>query len=187
MSLSAASLYRAPLQQALRYNRCLLKRPRPCAPLRKRCYIVRAYGNKDKEQFLKGISPANRDEVAQILDQAQRAESTWTSIFTDFYTPPIISDATQVLKPLSDIRAERWGGYDMAERTRLRLSRADMPEDEAGLVGFLCDLQRQFVRAHVSCIILPSCAKLARISAKYWSSCVSMHPLSGQHAAFSRS
>ena len=86
---------------------------------------------------MKGISPANRDEVAQILDQAQRAESTWTSIFTDFYTPPIISDAIQVLKPLSDIRAERCGGYDMAERTRLRLSRADMPEDEAGLVRFV--------------------------------------------------
>lgn len=98
---------------------------------RTRTLTIQAYSGKEKEQLLKGVNVDNREDVARILEQAQRAESTWSTVFTDFYAPPIIADAVQALKLVPDIRPTPWGGYDMAERTRIRLSRADMPVDAA--------------------------------------------------------
>ena len=96
--------------------------------------IVRAYGGKQREQLLKGVSVDNRGDVARILEQAERAETTWSTVYTDFYTPPVVADAVQALKLVPDILPTPWGGYHMAERTRIRLSRADMPEEPAAEV-----------------------------------------------------
>lgn len=96
--------------------------------------IVRAYGGKQREQLLKGVSVDNRGDVARILEQAERAETTWSTVFTDFYTPPVVADAVQALTLVPDVLPTPWGGYAMAERTRIRLSRADMPEDSAAEV-----------------------------------------------------
>lgn len=99
---------------------------------------VTAYSGKQKEQLLKGVSVDNREDVARILEQAERAETTWSTVYTDFYTPPVVADAVQALKLVPDISPTPWGGYDMAERKRIRLSRADMPEDPAAEVLLLC-------------------------------------------------
>ena len=105
---------------------------------RTRVLIVRAYGGKQREQLLKGVSGDNRADVARILEQAERAETTWSTLYTDFYTPPVVADAVQALKLVPDVQTKPWGGYDMAERTRIRLSRADMPEDPAAEVLLVC-------------------------------------------------
>ena len=99
---------------------------------------TRAYSGKQKEQLLKGVCADNREDVARILEQAERAETTWSTVYTDFYTPPVVADAVQALKLVPDVLARPWGGYPMAERTRVRLSRADMPEDPAAEVLLLC-------------------------------------------------
>lgn len=101
---------------------------------RARFNTTKTYSGKEKERLLKGVSVEYREDVARILEQGQRAESTWTAVLTDFYTPPVVSDALQVMKLVPDIHPEPWGGYEMAERTRIRLTRADMPEDAADLV-----------------------------------------------------
>lgn len=101
---------------------------------RTRLVLVRAYGGKQKEQLLKGVTAENRGEVARILEQAERAETTWSTVYTDFYTPPVVADAVQALKLVPDVSPTPWGGYAMAERARIRLSRADMPEDPAAEV-----------------------------------------------------
>lgn len=101
--------------------------------------IVRAYGGKQREQLLKGVTVDNRGDVARILEQAERAETTWSTLYTDFYIPPVVADAVQALKLVPDVLPTPWGGYAMAERTRIRLSRADMPEDSAAEV-LLCFL-----------------------------------------------
>lgn len=100
-----------------------------------RLIATKAYSGKEKERLLKGVTVEHREEVARILEQGQRAESTWTAVFTDFYTPPVIADALQAFKLVPDVHPEAWGGYAMAERTRIRLSRADMPEDLAALTA----------------------------------------------------
>ena len=111
-------------------------RPALRAPLksRTRTLTIQAYSGKEKEQLLKGVNVENREDVARILEQAQRAEATWSTVFTDFFAPPVIADAVQALKLVPDVRPTSWGGYDMAERTRIRLSRADVPEDAAAEV-----------------------------------------------------
>ena len=112
---------------------------RVCPTTRTRVVLVRAYGGKQREQLLKGVSADNKADVARILEQAERAETTWSTLYTDFYTPPVVADAVQALKLAPDVRPIPWGGYNMAERTRIRLSRADMPEDPAAevLIFFL--------------------------------------------------
>lgn len=101
---------------------------------RTRLVLIRAYGGKQREQLLKGVTVENRGEVARILEQAERAETTWSTVYTDFYTPPVVADAIQALKLVPDVSPTPWGGYAMAERARIRLSRADMPEDPAAEV-----------------------------------------------------
>lgn len=109
-------------------------RPRALRTTRTQNFAVEAYSGKQKEQLLKGVSADNRGDVARILEQAERAETTWSTVFTDFYTPPVVADAVQALKLVPDILPTPWGGYDMAERKRIRLSRTDMPEDPAAEV-----------------------------------------------------
>ena len=121
-------------------------RPLRKAVLTTRTRIVptQAYSGKEKEQLLKGVSSEHREDVARILEQAQRAEATWSTVYTDFYTPPVIADAVQALRLVPDVRPSPWGGYAMAERTRLKLSRADMPEESAAEVWPLSQLFKAF-------------------------------------------
>lgn len=96
--------------------------------------VPRAYSasarDKDKEQLLRGVSVECREDVARILDQAQRADATWDTITTDFYTPPVIADAVAVIKKMPEIACKAWGGYPQAERTRLVIAKAEMLADE---------------------------------------------------------
>ncbi|KAL3162406.1 hypothetical protein ABBQ32_010077 [Trebouxia sp. C0010 RCD-2024] len=116
-------------------------RPRALRTTRTQNFAVEAYSGKQKEQLLKGVSADNRGDVARILEQAERAETTWSTVFTDFYTPPVVADAVQALKLVPDILPTPWGGYDMAERKRIRLSRTDMPEDPAAEAAGVSALQ----------------------------------------------
>lgn len=132
MSLTAKKLYSRSLWQVCRWPRS-----RALQHLQTRTHrwvTTQAYSGKEKERLLKGVTVEYREDIARILEQGQRAESTWTTIFTDFYTPPVIADALQAFKLLPDLQPEAWGGYEMAERARIRLSRADMPEDSAATV-----------------------------------------------------
>ena len=136
MSVSAGCLHRCCLWQTFS-NHSLRRRGlrlRPLPSSRTRFSATKAYSGKEKDRLLKGVTVENREDVARILEQGQRAESTWTAILTDFYTPPVVAEALQALKLVPDIRPEAWGGYGMAERTRIRLSRADMLEDTSPLV-----------------------------------------------------
>ena len=133
MTLTPNGFHSCRLWQAFKISRIL----RVSHNASTRLIATKAYSGKEKERLLKGVTVEHREDVARILEQGQRAESTWTAVFTDFYTPPVIADALQALKLVPDVHSEAWGGYEMAERTRIRLSRADMPEDSAALVTTL--------------------------------------------------
>lgn len=103
--------------------------------LQRICLVPRAYGasarEKDKEQLLRGVAVECRDDVARILDQAQRADASWEVVSTDFYPPPVITDAIAVIKKMPEIACKAWGGYPQAERTRLVIAKAEMLADDA--------------------------------------------------------
>lgn len=98
------------------------------------CETVRAYSaaakDKDKEELLRGVSVESREDVARILEQAQKADAAWSTVYTDFYTPPVISDATAVIKKLTGVTCKAWGGYAQAERARLIVTKAEMIDVE---------------------------------------------------------
>ena len=99
-------------------------------PSKGSCATPRAYSasSKEKEELLRGVSVESREDVARILEQAQKADATWTTVYTDFYPPPVISEAISVIKKMTGVECKAWGGYPQAERTRLVVNKADMPE-----------------------------------------------------------
>lgn len=51
-----------------------------------------------RDDLLRGVDAENRDAVARIVEQAQRAADSWTVVFSDFHTPPVVADAVMVLQ-----------------------------------------------------------------------------------------
>lgn len=51
-----------------------------------------------RDDLLRGVDADNRDAVARIVEQAQRAADSWTVVYSDFHTPPVVADAMMVLK-----------------------------------------------------------------------------------------
>ena len=78
-----------------------------------------------RDDLLKGVAAENREDVARILEQAQRAADSWTVVHSDFYTPPVIADAMTVLQRMAEVAAVPWGGYPQAERCRLSMGREE--------------------------------------------------------------
>eukprot|EP00878_Enallax_costatus_P021451 GHUV01022704.1.p1 GENE.GHUV01022704.1~~GHUV01022704.1.p1 ORF type:complete len:260 (+),score=77.30 GHUV01022704.1:247-1026(+) len=67
-----------------------------------------------------------RKEVAEILEQAERAARSWDMHYTHFYTPPVVQDALAAVNQLGDVTAVAWGGYPQAERCRIALGREEV-------------------------------------------------------------
>jgi hypothetical protein len=51
-----------------------------------------------RDDLLRGVSTENRDAVARVVEQAQRAADSWTTLHTDFHTPPVVAEALTVLQ-----------------------------------------------------------------------------------------
>ena len=58
-----------------------------------------------------GVDPEFRDDVARIIEASEKAMHTWTVACTDFYPPPVIFGATNILRNVAGITAIPWGGY----------------------------------------------------------------------------
>lgn len=71
-----------------------------------------------RDDLLRGVNADNREAVARILEQAERAVDSWTVVHSDFCTPPVAADAQGALARMSDVVAVTWGGYPQAERCR---------------------------------------------------------------------
>lgn len=84
-----------------------------------------------REELLKGVE--NRDDIARIIDIADRAIKTWEVISTDFLSPPVLAEAQRIFSRLTEIQLVAWGGYPQAERQRLGISRTDIPVDSSSV------------------------------------------------------
>ena len=70
------------------------------------------------DELLRGIDSEDRETVARIVEQAERAVDNWTVLFSDFVRPPVAAATLSVLSRMADTAAVAWGGYQQAERVR---------------------------------------------------------------------
>jgi photosystem II S4 domain protein len=80
-----------------------------------------------REELLKGVE--NREEIARIVDLAEKALKTWEVILTDFLSPAILVEVRQIFNKLTEVEFVSWGGYPQAERQRLGIFRAEVSGD----------------------------------------------------------
>jgi photosystem II S4 domain protein len=72
----------------------------------------------------------NRDAIALLLDRGDRALHEWSTVCSDFLSPPELAEASTVLSRLTEIHFLAWGGYLQAERQRVAIARADLPIEQ---------------------------------------------------------
>lgn len=89
-----------------------------------------------REELLRNVE--NREEVARVVDLADRAIATWEPVATDFLSPPVLAEVREAFARLAEVRTVAWGGYPQAERQRLAIARTELPlEVEAVELGAL--------------------------------------------------
>lgn len=71
-----------------------------------------------RDDLLRHVDAEHRDDVARVLEQAERAAESWATVYTDFYPPPVVADAMAALDRMADVAGIPWGGYTQAERCR---------------------------------------------------------------------
>jgi hypothetical protein len=85
----------------------------PCSTL---ALALKGQGSADAA--LSWVEPANRRDVARVLEIAERAAQRWDVVWTDFLSPPIVADSMAALASRTDVVCLPWGGYSQAERCR---------------------------------------------------------------------
>ncbi len=80
-----------------------------------------------REELLKGVE--NREQMARILDLADRAIKTWEVAVTDFLSPIELMETQTAFNRLTEVDLVAFGGYPQAERQRVAIARIDLPLD----------------------------------------------------------
>lgn len=78
-----------------------------------------------RDELLQGVE--NRDDLARLIDLADRAIATWEVTVSDFLAPPVLIEVREQFARLAEVQLLAWGGYAQAERQRLALARPDLP------------------------------------------------------------
>ncbi|EFJ50818.1 hypothetical protein VOLCADRAFT_57892 [Volvox carteri f. nagariensis] len=97
----------------------------------RRCHfsiLASALKGQGTDTALAWVDPANRRDVARVLEIAERAAQRWDVVWTDFLPPPIVADSMAALASRTDIVCLPWGGYAQAERCRIALGREELME-----------------------------------------------------------
>eukprot|EP01025_Chloroclados_australasicus_P033018 TRINITY_DN3353_c0_g1_i3.p1 TRINITY_DN3353_c0_g1~~TRINITY_DN3353_c0_g1_i3.p1 ORF type:complete len:279 (+),score=19.13 TRINITY_DN3353_c0_g1_i3:73-837(+) len=92
----------------------------------RRRFITTRESYKNDDDLLKGVPQDTRAVVQQVLYKGLNAAENWTTVATDFLSPPECQDALMVLKKLTDVGALNWGGYPQAERQQIFVGREDI-------------------------------------------------------------
>lgn len=96
-----------------------------------------------REELLKGVE--EREAIARIVDQAEKALKTWEVVVTDFLSPPVLAEVARVFGRLTEIEMLTWGGYPQAERQRLGIARAELALDRSQIPLAAVDIAGNFL------------------------------------------
>ena len=98
------------------------------APL-SRCCSSRGT-DSEREFALRGVHADHREVVSRALELAAGASERWCVALTDFVEPPVAADVALAVGRLADCEARPYGGYEHAERVRMRCGRPDVLDAE---------------------------------------------------------
>ncbi len=96
-----------------------------------------------REELLKGVE--NREDVARIIDLADRAIKTWDIVLSDFLSPPVFIEVQQIFSRLTEVELVAWGGYPQAERQRIGISRQEVPIEQSQIELAALDIAGNFL------------------------------------------
>jgi len=96
-----------------------------------------------REELLKGVE--NREDVARIIDLADRAIKTWDIVLSDFLSPPVFIEVQQIFSRLTEVELVAWGGYPQAERQRIGISRQEVPLEQSQIELAALDIAGNFL------------------------------------------
>lgn len=96
-----------------------------------------------REDLLKGIE--NRDTIARVIDQAEKAIKTWEVVTSDFLSPPELAEVQRSFSRLTEVQLIAWGGYPQAERQRLAIARSEIPLEAAQVELAALDIAGNFL------------------------------------------
>lgn len=98
-------------------------------PHHRACSALKA-ADSERDFVLRGVHADHKVIVARAVEQATRASEQWSVALSDFVEPPVASDIVLAVGRLADCEARPFGGYEHAERVRLRLGRPDVLDGE---------------------------------------------------------
>ncbi|MBE9012599.1 photosystem II S4 domain protein [Pseudanabaenaceae cyanobacterium LEGE 13415] len=96
-----------------------------------------------REELLKGVE--NRDTIARVIDQAEKAIKTWEVVTSDFLSPPELAEVERSFSRLTEIQVISWGGYSQAERQRVAIARSDLSLDASQVELAALDIAGNFL------------------------------------------
>jgi photosystem II S4 domain protein len=96
-----------------------------------------------REDLLKRAE--NREEIARIIDLAEKAIKNWEIVLTDFLSPPVLIEVQEIFSRLTEVQLLSFGGYPQAERQRLAIARSDIPLDSSQIPLTLLDIAGNFL------------------------------------------
>lgn len=96
-----------------------------------------------REDLLKGVE--NRDTIARVIDQAEKAIKTWEVVTSDFLSPPELAEVERSFSRLTEIQLIAWGGYPQAERQRVSIARSELPLNSSQVELAALDIAGNFL------------------------------------------
>ena len=96
-----------------------------------------------REELLNQVE--NKEEIARVIDKAEKALKTWELVVTDFLSPPLLAEVNEIFTPLTEIQIVSWGGYLQAERKRVGIHREEIPADESQIPLAALDIAGNFL------------------------------------------
>ena len=104
------------------------------AALRTRAPLSRCCSSRgtdsERDFALRGVHADHREVVSRALELAAGASERWSVAQTEFVEPPVAADIALAVGRLADCEARPYGGYEHAERVRMRCGRPDLLDAE---------------------------------------------------------
>ena len=96
-----------------------------------------------REELLKKVE--SKEEIAKIIDKAEKAIKTWEVVVSDFYSPLVLAQVKEIFTPLTEVNFLTWGAYPQAERQRVAIHREEIPADESQVPLAALDIAGNFL------------------------------------------
>ncbi|MTF38868.1 photosystem II S4 domain protein [Cyanobacterium aponinum] len=96
-----------------------------------------------RDELLKRVE--NKEDIARVIDKAEKAIKTWELVVTDFLSPPVLAEVNGIFASLTEVKIVCWGGYPQAERQRVGIHREEVYADVTEIPLIALDIAGNFL------------------------------------------